>query len=542
MVRLFLYGIAAALIFNKIYFPAIDPITGTLAAFGTYAVGFVARPLGGIVFGHFGDRVGRKSMLMISLMLMGVPTVLIGLTPSYESIGYWGAVALVFCRFLQGLAVGGEWGGAVLMAVEHAPEGKKGLFGSLPQVGVAPGLILSSLAMGAVSRLPEADMLSWGWRLPFLASVFLLLAGTSAPRSANRPSSRPRWPSQAEAPLLRAVLRDHKAPVLAALVACISEKTWFYTIATFSLTYAVGTLGLPRETILNGVIWGAAAALVTIPLFGWLGDRCSKQAIFIAGALGISLFSAGFFALLDEKTAYHTNVAMLVAFGVVYAAMYAQESSLFASMFPPGALHRHLAGRADRRRHWRRHCATGRHLPVGAGRRLAPADRVLSGGAGRGGGGVRADDAAISPAAGAGRRAVRVGQGGQARRAAGQPLNAGLKAGLEARPSAALPSIPPPARWCARCVVAIASRAAAPLRAVSAAMMSSCWRMFSSISRGGIFEAKPSTFETMLPCNSATSSCSRSLWLACVIRLWNRALNFSQSDRPRCARVRSASA
>ena len=177
MVRLFLYGIAAALIFNKIYFPAIDPITGTLAAFGTYAVGFVARPLGGIVFGHFGDRVGRKSMLMISLMLMGVPTVLIGLTPSYESIGYWGAVALVFCRFLQGLAVGGEWGGAVLMAVEHAPEGKKGLFGSLPQVGVAPGLILSSLAMGAVSRLPEADMLSWGWRLPFLASVFLLLVG-----------------------------------------------------------------------------------------------------------------------------------------------------------------------------------------------------------------------------------------------------------------------------------------------------------------------------------------------------------------------------
>ena len=131
------------------------------------------------------------------------------------------------------------------------------------------------------------------------------------------------------------MLRDHKAPVLAALVACISEKTWFYTIATFSLTYAVGTLGLPRETILNGVIWGAAAALVTIPLFGWLGDRCSKQAIFIAGALGISLFSAGFFALLDEKTAYHTNVAMLVAFGVVYAAMYAQESSLFASMFPP---------------------------------------------------------------------------------------------------------------------------------------------------------------------------------------------------------------
>ncbi|APX78522.1 Inner membrane metabolite transport protein yhjE [Achromobacter insolitus] len=333
----FLYGIAAALIFNKIYFPAIDPISGTLAAFGTYAVGFIARPLGGIVFGHFGDRVGRKSMLMISLMLMGVPTILIGLTPSYEAIGYWGAVALVFFRFLQGLAVGGEWGGAVLMAVEHAPEGKKGLFGSLPQVGVAPGLILSSLAMGAVSRLPEADMLSWGWRLPFLASVFLLLVGwyirakVSESPEFKQAQAQPRQ----DALPLKTVLAQHKGPVLTALVACISEKTWFYTLATFSLTYAVGTLGLPRETILTGVIWGAVAALFTIPLFGLLGDVISKRAIFIAGALGISLFSSTFFSLLGEKTSYHTNIAMVVAFGVVYAAMYAQESSLFSSMFPP---------------------------------------------------------------------------------------------------------------------------------------------------------------------------------------------------------------
>src|SRR5688572_29914505 len=166
----FLYGTAAALIFNKIFFPAFDPIAGTMAAFATYSVGFFARPLGGIVFGHFGDRVGRKSMLLITLLLMGVPTILIGLIPPYEQIGYWGAALLVSMRFLQGIAVGGEWGGAVLMAVEHAPARKKGFFGSLPQVGVAPGLILSSLAMGAVAQLPEADMLSWGWRIPCLAS------------------------------------------------------------------------------------------------------------------------------------------------------------------------------------------------------------------------------------------------------------------------------------------------------------------------------------------------------------------------------------
>ncbi|SFP33446.1 Sugar transporter [Variovorax sp. OK605] len=173
----FLYGTAAALIFNKIFFPSFDPITGTMAAFATYSVGFFARPLGGIVFGHFGDKVGRKSMLLITLLMMGIPTILIGLIPSYDQIGYWAAVLLVLMRFLQGIAVGGEWGGAVLMAVEHAPTGRKGFFGSLPQAGVAPGLILSSLAMGAVAKLPEADMLSWGWRIPFVASVLLLLVG-----------------------------------------------------------------------------------------------------------------------------------------------------------------------------------------------------------------------------------------------------------------------------------------------------------------------------------------------------------------------------
>lgn len=334
----FIYGIAAALIFNKIYFPAIDPVAGTLAAFGTYAVGFVARPLGGVVFGHFGDRIGRKSMLMCSLLLMGVPTVLIGLTPSYEVIGYWGAVALVFFRFLQGLAVGGEWGGAVLMAVEHAPKNKKGFFGSLPQVGVAPGLILSSLAMGAVAQLPEADMLAWGWRLPFLSSIFLLLVGwyirAKVSESPEFTEARKQPEAQSALPL-KAVLTQHKVPVCVALVACIAEKTWFYTIATFSLTYAVGTLGLPKEMVLNGVMWGAAASLVTIPLFGLLGDFISKRAIFMAGALGIALFSGEFFSLMNERTPSHINLAMVIGFGLVYAAMYAQESSLFASMFPP---------------------------------------------------------------------------------------------------------------------------------------------------------------------------------------------------------------
>ncbi|MGO3742771.1 MFS transporter [Kerstersia sp.] len=335
----FIYGIAAALVFNKIFFPAIDPVTGTLAAFGTYAVGFIARPLGGIVFGHFGDRVGRKSMLMISLMLMGVPTVLIGLTPSYELIGYWGAVILIVLRFCQGLAVGGEWGGAVLMAVEHAPSKKKGFFGSLPQVGVAPGLILSSLAMGAVAQLPEEQMLSWGWRLPFLASFVLLGVGwfirAKVAESPEFAAAREKNSSAAQTLPLRAVLSQHKVPTLVALIACIAEKTWFYTIATFSLTYAVSALNLPKQIILDAVLWGAVTTLFTIPLFGILGDYLNKQAIFIAGAAGIALFSGPFFSLLGERTDSHITLAMVIGFGLVYAAMYAQEASLFSSMFPP---------------------------------------------------------------------------------------------------------------------------------------------------------------------------------------------------------------
>ena len=333
----FLYGIASALVFNKIFFPAIDPVSGTLAAFATYAVGFLARPLGGIVFGHFGDRVGRKSMLMLSLLLMGIPTVLIGLTPSYEVIGYWGAVALVVFRFLQGLAVGGEWGGAVLMAVEHAPAHQKSLFGSLPQLGLAPGLILSSLAMGAVSQLPEQQMLSWGWRLPFLASALMLVVGWYI---RAKVAESPEFVAQSahadkDAVPIKLVLAQHKAPVLLAMLACISTKTWFYLITTFSLSYAAGTLGIPRTHILNAVIWGAAVALFTIPIFGVLGDAIGKRTVFIAGALGMIVFCSGFFDLLHQKTALHANLALIIGFGLISAATYSQESSLFSAAFPP---------------------------------------------------------------------------------------------------------------------------------------------------------------------------------------------------------------
>ncbi|OWT53812.1 MFS transporter [Achromobacter insolitus] len=333
----FLYGTAAALIFNKIFFPSFDPLTGTLAAFATYSVGFFARPLGGVIFGHYGDKIGRKSMLLITLLLMGVPTILIGLIPSYEQIGYWAAVLLVMMRFLQGIAVGGEWGGAVLMAVEHAPDGKKGFFGSLPQAGVAPGLILSSLAMGAVATLPEADMLAWGWRLPFLASVVLLLVGwfirVKVAESPDFEQMKEKG-AKVEVPVAE-VLKHHRRALMVVVGARLAEVTWFYTVVTFSLAYATGTLGIARSVMLDATIWGAAVALFTMPLFGMLGDRIGHKWVFMAGTLGILACAPVFFQLLGTRDTEWIILAVCLAVGLVYACLYGPEGTLFSSQFPP---------------------------------------------------------------------------------------------------------------------------------------------------------------------------------------------------------------
>lgn len=332
----FLYGTAAALIFNKIFFPDFDPVTGTLAAFATYAVGFFARPFGGIVFGHFGDRLGRKSMLLITLFMMGIPTIVIGLIPSYDSIGYWAAVLLVVMRLLQGIAVGGEWGGAVLLAVEHAPEGKKGLFGSLPQTGVAPGLILSSLAMGAVAQMPEEDMLSWGWRIPFLASAALLLVGWYIREKVSESPDFVAVKHEPKSiPPLKAVFRDHRVELLAVAGARLAEVTWFYTVATFSLAYATKTLLVPKQTVLSAVVWGAAVAMFTMPICGWLADKMGQRRMFAYGTVGLIIFAPVFFLLLQTQDAAWITVAMIIAIGLVYSLLYGPEGALFAAQFKP---------------------------------------------------------------------------------------------------------------------------------------------------------------------------------------------------------------
>jgi len=332
----FVYGTAAALVFNKIFFPAFDPITGTLAAFGTYAVGFFARPVGAVIFGHFGDKVGRKSMLLITLVMMGTPTVLIGLVPTYEKIGYWAAVLLVLMRVIQGLAIGGEYGGAVLMAVEHAPKGKKGFFGSLPQAGVAFGLVLSSLAIAAVAKLPEATMLDWGWRVPFWASIALLSVGwfirLKVAESPDFENVKKRGQA-VKAPVLH-VIKHHRRELLTVAGARLAEVTWFYTVATFSLSYATQHLHIASSMILNAVIWGAAAALVTIPIAGWLGDRLQHRLVFALGSIGICVFAFVFFKLLGTTNEAPIYLAMLIAIAGVYALLYGPEGNLFSAQFP----------------------------------------------------------------------------------------------------------------------------------------------------------------------------------------------------------------
>lgn len=332
----FIYGAAAALIFNKLFFPNLDPLTGVLAAFATYAVGFIGRPLGGIVFGHFGDKIGRKTMLLTTLIMMGIPTVLIGLLPTYESIGYWATFCLVVLRFIQGMAMGGEWGGAVLMAVEHAPEGGKGFWGSLPQASAGGGLLLASLALGAVSLLPEATLFSWGWRLPFLASILLLGVGwyirVKVPESPDFEKVKEQA-QDIKVPAMR-VFKNHPRELLTIIFARAAENAWFYIASTFTLAYTTTKLGIPRQDILFATICGAGLIMVMTPLCGHLSDKVGQRNMFMFGLVLLGLYCYPFFTMLDTKDPVLVWTAIVLAIGVVFPIMYAPQAQLFARQFP----------------------------------------------------------------------------------------------------------------------------------------------------------------------------------------------------------------
>ena len=331
----YLYGTAAALIFNRLYFPTFDPLTGTLAAFGTYAAGFLARPIGGIIIGHYGDRVGRKSMLVLTLVIMGLATFGIGLLPTYAQIGPWAAVGLVTLRLAQGFGVGGEWGGAVLMAVEHAPAGSRGFYGSWPQMGVPAGLLLSSFAFVLLSRLPEDQFLSWGWRLPFLLSILLVGVGLVIRlRILETPAFLrvKETGAQARLPIVD-LLRTHRREVLLAIGARFVENGAFYIYTVFLLVYGTQKVGLDRQTLLTGILIGAACLLVAVPVCGWLSDRLGRRPVYLFGACFTALWAYPLFRLVDTGSTPLVWLAVVVALVFGHAPMYGPQAAFFSELF-----------------------------------------------------------------------------------------------------------------------------------------------------------------------------------------------------------------
>jgi MHS family shikimate/dehydroshikimate transporter-like MFS transporter len=333
----YLYGTAAALVFNRLYFPTFDPLTGTLAAFSTYALGFVARPIGGIVIGHYGDRIGRKSMLVLTLVIMGVATFGIGLMPTYAQIGPWAAVGLVVLRLAQGFGVGGEWGGAVLMAVEHAPPESRGFYGSWPQMGVPLGLLMSTAVFAVVTRLPEDQFLSWGWRVPFLLSIVLVGVGLVIRlRILETPAFLRIKETRSESPRpIVEVLRTHRREVLLAIGARIVENGAFYIYTVFLLVYGTQKVGLDRATLLDGILVAAACLLVAIPVCGWLSDRVGRRPVYLFGACFTALFAYPLFLLVDTGSAALVWLALVVVLVFGHAPMYGPQAAFFSELFDP---------------------------------------------------------------------------------------------------------------------------------------------------------------------------------------------------------------
>jgi MHS family shikimate/dehydroshikimate transporter-like MFS transporter len=332
----FLYGTAAALVFDKLFFPNAAPLVGTLLALSTYAVGFAARPLGGIVFGHFGDRVGRKSMLVISLLIMGVATVLIGCLPTYSTLGVAAPILLVTLRFIQGIGVGGEWGGAVLMSVEHAPKGRRGFFGSWPQMGVPAGLLISTLVFLLVQNVTtDAQFDSWGWRVPFLASAILVIVGLVIRlRLMESPAFErvKETKTEAQKPIVD-VVRKYPRDVLTAMGMRMGENGVFYLLTVFVYVYGEDELGLDKNTMLTGVVIAAALGLFTVPLWGSLSDRFGRRPLYLAGAIVTTAWAFPFFGLMDTKSPVLIWLAVVVGVNIGHDLMYGPQGAYFSELF-----------------------------------------------------------------------------------------------------------------------------------------------------------------------------------------------------------------
>jgi len=333
----FLYGSAAALVFNRLFFPSYDPLTGTLLAFATYALGFVARPVGGIVFGHYGDRIGRKRLLMLSLVLMGVATVLIGVLPTYAQIGVWAPALLIALRLVQGFAVGGEWGGAVLMAAEHGDAARRGFWASWPQAGVPGGNLLATGMLALMAAIQsDADFLAWGWRIPFLVSAVLVAVGWYIRNRVGESRVFADALAETEAPpTLPAidVVRERPGAILLGAGLRLGENISYYILTVVSLTFLVDVFHRSRGLALNALLIGAAVQLVAIPLFARLSDRIGRRPVYAFGGFGLAAWSFLLFPLLASGDQARIALALVVGL-TLHGAMYGPQAAMIVELFP----------------------------------------------------------------------------------------------------------------------------------------------------------------------------------------------------------------
>jgi metabolite-proton symporter len=336
----FLYGSAAALVFGPLFFPSSDPVTGTLLAFGTYALGFVARPLGGVVFGHFGDRVGRKKMLVVALMMMGLATFAIGLLPTYATIGLAAPVLLLVCRLLQGFAVGGEWGGAVLMVSEHGPDSQRGFWSSWPQAGVPLGNVLATGVLFVLAALQsDADFEAWGWRIPFLLSAVLVLIGLwvrlqleESPVFAEaKEQIAEKGEQDSHMPILE-VVKTYPKEVFIAMGMRMAENISYYIFTIVVITYAKDFLDIGTDLILQMLLIGAVFQFFLIPALGALSDKLGRRPLYLTGAVGVAVWSFFFLDLASSQSGPKVLLAVVVGL-FFHSLMYAPQAAFFSELF-----------------------------------------------------------------------------------------------------------------------------------------------------------------------------------------------------------------